>query len=153
MAGHSKVPWSKIFMYYISSEKVSYADCAKKFKVSESAVKIHGTAEQWVEKKQQAFKAAMVIMEERSAELIAQRNADHIKLAKSLLLGAAQQLATQKYLPDSARDIKDWIDTGVRIERQALGMDVKAGPAVKITDPKGQTYKITWGDGSSLEDY
>ena len=140
-------------MYYISSEKVSYEDCARKFKVSEASVKLHGSADKWVEKKQQAFKAALVIMEQRSAELIAKRNTDHIALAKSLLAGAAQQLATEKYLPESARDIKDWIETGVRIERQALGMDVKTGPAVSITDPKGQTIKVTWGDGASLEDY
>jgi len=153
VAGHSNIPWSKIFQYYVSSERVSYQDCCNKYHVSIQAVKEHGTAEEWVRRKKEIFKAALVLMESRTADVIAKRNTDHIALAKGLLGGAAQQLATQRYLPTNARDIKDWVIAGVDIERRALGMDVKTGPAVSVTNPQGQTVKVVWGDGSSLDDY
>lgn len=153
MAGHSLIPWSKIFQYYVSAEKVSYQDCANKYHVSIQAIKKHGTTEQWVQKKHDIFKAALVLMESRTADMIARRNADHIALAKSLLGGAARQMAEKGILPTSARDVKEWIETGVKIEREALGMGEKVNPQVSITNPQGMTYKITWGDGASLEEY
>jgi len=149
----ARIPWVKVFMYYLSSEKVTYEDCAKKFKISAISVKEKGASEKWVQKKQEAFKAALVLMEQRSAELIAQRNEDHVALAKSLLVRAAEALRDDKIKLKTARDIKEFIEVGVKIERDALGMNQKVGPAVSITDPKGQTIKVTWGDGSSLEDY
>ncbi len=153
MLGLAKIPWTKVYQYYISSETVTYDECAKKFHVSIQAVKEHGSAEHWTKKKQEIMQAALVLMDQRTAELIAQRNAKHVGLAQTMLEGVEQQLATKQFLPKSARDVKDWLDIGVKIERQGLGMNTNTGSAVKISNEKGQTLNVTWGDGSSLEDY
>ncbi|SRR5258708_1083823 len=155
------IDWNKIYAHYISSEEITLKDCAEKFDISHDVIRQHSSANQWTQKKQQVFQAALALTERKAVEELAKRNADHIALGLALQSGAAKQLAEKSILPKTPKDIRDWIVSGIAIERKARGMDQNS-PTVAIQQnnftnanfhavkPKGIPFEVEWGNGETL---
>lgn len=155
------IDWNKIYSHYISSEESTLKDCADKFDISHDVIRQHASANQWTKKKQQVFQAALALTERKAVEELAKRNANHIALGIALQSAAVKQMAEKNILPSTPKDIKDWIVSGITIERKARSMD-QNNPTVAIQQnnftnssfhnikPKGIPFEIQWGDGESL---
>ena len=53
-------------------------------------------------------------------------------------------------MPTTAHDILTWIEVGVKIERQALGMNQRVHDKTYIDTPQIK-FHITYGDGAEAE--
>ena len=69
------INWNKIYAHYVSSEEVTLKDCADKFGISHDVVRQHSSTNQWTQRKQQVFQAALALTERRTVEQLAKRNA------------------------------------------------------------------------------
>lgn len=147
-----KIDWTQVYSYYISNEKISYYDCASRFSISVDSIKKKGSEENWTSKKQQIHKAALAITEQKTTQKLVKRNESHIALGIALQSAAAKQMVEKGIVPATARDVKDWIATGVQIERKARGMDESIRASV-ILNTRQTRYHITWGDGAELDEY
>jgi len=146
-----KIDWSQIYSYYISNEKISYYDCASRFKVSVDSVKKKGAEEDWTAKKQQIHKTALALTEQKATQELVKRNESHIAIGIALQSTAVKQMVDKGIVPNTAKDVKDWIATGVQIERKARGMDISHSQVMISTSRV--RYHITWGDGAELNEY
>jgi len=150
MARHIKINWGAVYEFYLSGEKISYTDCAARFGINRTTVGDKGRAENWAQKKADIYQAATALTRKKMIDIISQRQEKHIELARELQSGALAQLR-KGIVPTQPRDIKDWAQVGVDMERKALGMDQRGNGNLKITNPDGVQYDIRWGDGSSLD--
>lgn len=147
-----QIDWQAVYTYYISNEKISYADCASHFNISIDSVKKKGSEKNWTSKKQEILKAALNLTEHRTINEIAERNTEHAKMGRAIQGVALEALATSEYKPKSFDDIRKGLETGIKIERTALGMDQRIYGKVYIDTPQIK-YHVVWGDGSELNEY
>jgi hypothetical protein len=124
---------------------------AERFHISLDYIKEVGAREKWILKRDQIFNAAYNLMDERTKENILKRTQDHIAFGKTLQSGAAKKLA-EGILPKTPHDIVGWIGVGIRLERQALGMDQKVHGKVYVETPTVK-YHVVYGDGAELSEY
>lgn len=146
------IDWQAVYSYYISNEKINYPDCASHFNISIDSVKKKGAEENWTDKKQQVLKAALSLTEQRTISEIAKRNEEHAKMGRAIQGIALEALATGNFKPKSFDDIRKGLETGIKIERQALGIDNRIYKKVFIDTPQIK-YHITYGDGAELTEY
>lgn len=147
-----QIDWQAVYSYYISNEKISYSDCASRFNISIDSVKKKGAENDWTNKKQQIMQAALNLTEQRTISEIAKRNAEHAKIGRAIQGVSLEALATSNFKPKSFDDIRKGLETGIKIERTALGMDQKVNGKVYIETPQVK-YHITYGDGAELWEY
>jgi hypothetical protein len=147
------IDWQAVYSYYISNEKINYPDCASHFNISIDSVKKKGAEENWTSKKQQVLKAALNLTEQRTISEIAKRNEEHAKMGRALQGISLEALATNQFKPKSFEDIRRGLETGIKLERQSLGLDRKETPSVEIANNKGQMLRIMWGDSTPLGDF
>jgi len=150
MAHHN---WSEIYQYYISNEGVSYQDCSDKFDIPVGTIKERGSLEKWNQKRITIFRTATQLMETRLLDAIIKRNEEHAKIGRALQGVALETLATSEYKPKSYDEIRKGLETGIKIERQALSMDKKIPSAVEIANNQGQRLRITWGDNEPVGEF
>ncbi|HUD44383.1 MAG TPA: hypothetical protein VMR41_02470 [Patescibacteria group bacterium] len=146
------IDWNEIYSHYISSESTTLKDCSQKFDVSHDVIRQHASSEQWSNKKAQVLRAALSLIDARTAEEVSKRNTEHIQIARAMIGVAAKKMA-DGIEPKDAKDIKEWVATAIDIERKALGMDEKVTPRVEMTNKQGQKMILTWGDGKPLKSY
>jgi len=146
------IDWAAVYSFYISSEKINYPDCASRFNISIDSVKRKGSEENWTNKKQQVLKAALNLTEQRTISEIAKRNEEHAKMGRALQGVALEALATSNFKPKSFDDIRKGLETGIKLERQALGMDNRLRGQVFVDTPQVK-YHVVWGDGAELSEY
>ena len=146
------IDWQAVYAYYISNEKINYPDCASHFNISVDSVKKKGAEENWTNKKQQILKAALNLTEQRTVSEIANRNEEHAKMGRALQGVALEALATSNFKPKSFDDIRKGLETGIKLERQALGMDNRVYKKVFVDTPQIK-YHVVWGDGAELDEY
>lgn len=146
------IDWQAVYSYYISNEKINYPDCASYFNISIDSVKKKGAEENWTSKKQQVLKAALSITEQRTISEIAKRNEEHAKMGRAIQGVALEALATSNFKPKSFDDIRKGLETGIKIERSALGMDHRIYAKAYLETPQVK-YHVVWGDGAELDEY
>ncbi len=151
-----QISWQKVYSFYLSNEKISYADCATKFNISIDSVKKKGAEGHWINKKLHVLQAAQKIIESKSAEVIAKRNEEHIKQARLLQGTALEAIAERGLRPDTFEMARRALETGQKLERTALNMD---RPTLAVQNnfnsfntprPQGQPFTIEEGDGTPL---
>lgn len=117
-----RLPWSDVYGYFISDERISLRDCSEKYGLNYDSLRQKASKEGWTWKKTQVFKNGLTMMESRTSEEIAKRNLVQIQYARMLLFKAAAALKAG-VLPQNARDIRQWVAVGISIERICLGMN------------------------------
>lgn len=117
-----RIIWSEAYGFFTSSENITLREVADKYHLNYDSLRQKASKEAWSWKKNQIFKNAYLLMDIRTTEEIAKRNEEQTKIARVLLMKAAEALKSG-VLPQSAKDIKQWIETGVEIERLCLGLD------------------------------
>ncbi len=147
-----QINWQEVYAFYLNSESISYADCASHFSISIDSVKKKGSVENWTGKKQQILQQALAITEQRTVNEIAKRNEEHAKIGRALQGVSLEALTKNEFKPKSFEDIRKGLDTGIKIERNALGMDNKVYGKVYVDTPTVK-YHITYGDGAELNEY
>ncbi|SRR5258708_3076956 len=146
------IRWDSVYSYFIASESITLADTARHFNIHTDYVRAKAAEDKWTEKKQQVMKTALSLVEERTVTEIAKRNMEHAKMGRAIQGVALEALATSSYKPKSFDDVRKGLETGIKIERQALGMDNKIYGKVFVDTPQVK-YHVVWGDGSELSEY
>lgn len=145
------IRWAEAYQFFISNESITYRHVSEKFHINYDYVKEVGARDKWTAKRDQVYKTALNLVDERTKEHLLERTQSHITFGKALQLGAAKKLAEGK-LPTTAHDILTWIQVGVNIERQALGMNQKIYDKTYVNTPQVK-FHITYGDGAELDEY
>jgi hypothetical protein len=132
-----RINWTDIFTFYLSSDIVTLRDCSQKFQVSYDVVRQKASKAKWRQVKKQSRQgmiqvAIQKVIQENSIQL-AQVNKNHLKLAQWLQGGAMKMLTEKGILPTTARDIQSWINSSIKIERNALGMSQTTQPKIETT--------------------
>lgn len=147
------INWLAVYNHFIANDTTTLADCASKFDIHVDYVRQKASQEQWTSKKLQVRQAALKLMEQQTADEIAKRNEEHAKMGRAIQGVALESLATSGYKPRSFDEIRKGLETGIKIERQALDMDRKIIPNVEISNNEGQRLLITWGDNTPIGEF
>ena len=119
----AKKNWTDIFNYFLGHEASSYVDLSKKFGVPIGTIKYKASKEKWQEQRKTLWNNANKKLEEELITKIVELKKQQADFGKMLQGKAAQSMASGKYEPKSAHQIKEWIDLGVKLERDGLGMN------------------------------
>ncbi len=115
--------WIEIYNFFLGNENASYTDLAKKFSVPLGSIKYRAAKERWHDKRKQLMATAIKKIEEETTVKIVELKRQQAEFGKMLQGKAAKSMASGKYEPKSAHQIKEWIDLGVKLERDGLGMN------------------------------
>jgi hypothetical protein len=119
-----RIQWSEIYAYFTANENITLRDCADKYGLNYDSLRQKASKEGWTWRKQQVQRNALVLMDNRTSEEIAKRNKKQIEFAQTLLAKAAQALS-EGIAPQNAKEIREWIETGIKIERICLELNVE----------------------------
>lgn len=125
----AKIDWIPAKRYYISDEKVSYADVAHKFGVSKTAVKERAKKENWQKLRKTTLLRVDQKLPEKLSESLAKIQARQAWIGKLL-----QQKGLEVLLETEPRNFKEAVQSvqaGIQIEREALKMNTPAETNVK----------------------
>ena len=118
-----KVPWSKLLAEYIGDETLSYRTISEKYRIALSTVKQHGTRENWPELRAKARQKMYQTMPEKAGESLAVTAMRHVKMGREFQTKALLALLRGTVKITTAREARMMLMTGIRIEREALGLD------------------------------
>jgi hypothetical protein len=142
--------WNKMFMEYITNEKVSYASLALKYGVSENTVEARGGREGWTTRRAETLLAAQKRLQDKAANVI---TAYKEKLGRAGVLASAtalDQLMDKGIKPTYPKDILAYLVQGLKMEGDAIGF--KSGEVQVIVNNQQQNnIKLVWGDGPAGE--
>ena len=135
----SKINWLVARNEYVIDESLSYEDIAQKYGVSKSQVVRVADKEQWQELRAKAKQNATEMLPKKVGESIAEVNERHVQTAKILQTkGMVAIIGDEKNgikpIPITSFDhARKAVDTGVTMERRALGLDKESGgPSVNV---------------------
>lgn len=125
----SKVDWDAVKYDYIFNS-VTFVELAKKYGVSETAIRKQSSRNNWPVEKQQASdkvqKSAYDKMEENRATQLATWNDEDIRLARAMRGRAAQMMVESANLDaNTLRAIASVADTAQKIARLAFGVSTE----------------------------
>lgn len=144
-----KINWVEAYSFFIASEQCTLRTTAEQFHIDYEYLRQRASDENWVKCKEDILQSARFILQEQARDDLVRRNQEMVKLARAMQIQGAQKIADGTVELKSARDIRDWILTGIEIERRCLNMDVKK------PEPEQEQKRviITWGDGKPLQSY
>lgn len=119
-----KINWSQALVDYLTDEKATYDSIALKYGVSKRAVVIHAKQDNWQElRTQTSLKVHQKLPEIVGANLaeIASKQAE----IGNKLVQKGLEAITGGSTPKTPQDARLFIQTGVEIQRKALGLDVE----------------------------
>lgn len=124
----SKVDWDAIKYDYIFNS-VTFVELAKKYGVSETAIRKQSSRNNWPVEKQQAGdkvqKSAFDLMQENRAVQLATWNDEDIRLARAMRSKAAQMMVAGDVDAATLRSIASVADTAQKIARLAFGVSTE----------------------------
>jgi hypothetical protein len=125
----SKVDWDALKYDYMFNS-VTFVELAKKYKVSETAIRKQSSRNNWPLEKQQASEkvqnSAFDLMQEQRSVQLAQWNDEDIRLARALRAKAAQMMMDSgKADAATLRSIASVADTAQKIARLAFGVSTE----------------------------
>jgi len=142
-----EIPWSEMFAKYISTEGMTMLRLAQEYGVSRRSVELHASKDSWVKKREEATAKAMQLAEEQAVIRIKDHNEQHIKMADRVLSIVEKQLDAG-IVPKNAKDLATWMDLGVKVSRDGLGMNNK-NQSLSF-NKKNESITLTWGDSSPV---
>jgi hypothetical protein len=154
------IDWLSVYNYFISSDTITLADCANKFGVHVDYVRQVAAKQNWTTKKLQVRQTAIALMEQKTANEIAKRNEEHAKIGRAIQGVSLEALASGNFKPKSFEEIRKGLETGVKLERQALNLDKQPSVAIQQNNfnntnfhtvkPKNIPFEIQWGNGDPV---
>lgn len=116
----TKIDWLKAKTEYVSDPTLSLKDIAKKYGVSETVTEERASKEKWVELRRTTLEKAGERLGEKLPETIAEINARHARMGRTLQ-GKGLKVIMSKD-PETFDDARLSVMSGIRIEREALGI-------------------------------
>lgn len=131
----SKISWSKALVDYIKDDTSTLADIAAKYGIDYGHLRNVAGQEKWSELREEIKLKSDKRLTEIVTETIADIKIRHANIGKAM---QAQGLNAIKagVRPMTANDVRLYVLTGIRIEREALGLD---DPDYK--DPNYEKFK------------
>lgn len=117
-----KINWSKAVADYLKDETLSYEDIANRYGVSKRAVVKRAVQDRWQELRKETALQVHQKLPEKLGESIADVKARHAKEGK-LFQGKGLEAVNSGKTPTNFYQALMGIVTGIRLERQALGLD------------------------------
>lgn len=128
----AKISWSKALIDYLSDETASYSSIAQKYGISVQAVKKRASKERWQDLKVKTIQKVDQKLPEKIGEEIAQVNAKHAYIGRTLTDKGIKAMEEHKLAPRNFDEAKESIKDGIKIEREALNIQDKQMPSVAI---------------------
>jgi LysM repeat protein len=128
----SKIKWIKAKTDYIKDETQSFESISKKYGVSVTAVKVRASKDGWVKLRKQTLQKVNQKLPEKLGNELAEIKARHARLGRILQGKGYQKISKQKAVPQDFDDARRAIETGVKIEREALDLNKNTPPMVNI---------------------
>lgn len=117
----SKHRWLEIKREYISDPTANYVELAKKYDVPYATLKTRATKDQWAKLKTEITKASEQKMLRDVEKGITEMKERHLKIGKLLQKLGLEAIEKGKYVPKSAKEARQFVAEGVRMEREASG--------------------------------
>lgn len=143
----NKIDWEQAYTFFISSEQHTLKETAEVFSIDYEYLRQRASDEKWILKKQEIASTARSLVEQQARDELVKRNTEMIQLCRAMQFKAAEVMAEGR-VQLKAKDIRDWIATGIEIERRCLNMDERQP---QLEEPK--KVIITWGNGKPLNSY
>lgn len=125
----TKYDWLKIKREYITNATESLESLAKKHSIPSTSLKARATKEKWALLKEEIQRKAEISIAQEAENDILEVKKRHVRIAK--LMQSVGLKALENYKPKNSRDARDFIIEGIKIEKQALGLDQnKPVPAI-----------------------
>ena len=121
----TKYPWLEIKREYITNPQLTQIALSKKYKVPEGTLNKRATREKWGAWRVEITKAAEQKMIKEAEYSIKEMKSRHLKLSKLLQKLGIEAIEKGKYIPKSAKEARQFISEGVRMEREATGVNRK----------------------------
>lgn len=131
----AKINWLQALQDYITDDTMSYEKIAFKYGVTKQAVALKASEENWVQLRSETRTKLIQQTKDKAADEMAQRNILHANIGRMLTEKAVRKVEDKEnpITPTSARDVREWIQAGVDIERRAYGMDRKDNVTFNIS--------------------
>jgi uncharacterized protein YjcR len=132
-----KIDWLSAKKDYLLNSKLSYADVAKKYGVSKLSVNKMAQKEKWQDARKKTLTKVNQELAENIGNKLAEVKVRHANLGKLLQEKGLNKIKKGKSIPKNFDDARKAIDTGVKIERDALDLDKPAIPTINIQNIVG----------------
>lgn len=130
-----KINWTKAAIDYAKDETLSYDDIANKYSISKRSVVKHAVRDDWQKLRSDVSLKVHQKLPEILSESIAEINARHAQQAKLLQVKGMEIIDSDKR-PRNYQEALNCIRSGIKIEREALGMNDDA-----VKDPHWEQFK------------
>ena len=118
-----KISWSKALADYLKDETQSYSSIASKYGVSKMAVCARAKIENWQGLRQKTLLKVNQNLTDLVSESVADTNARQAQMGKLLQAIALKAIKDKDLKPENIIQAVRSIVDGIKIERQALGLD------------------------------
>lgn len=116
--------WIEIYGYFISSERITLKKCAIEFSIPYDSLRQKAASEKWYEKKKQLYIDALSSIEAGTIEEIQRRTEEQVKQAQLLQQKGLTAILELSARPKTFEEARKAIETGIKLERAALGLDM-----------------------------
>ena len=126
----TKYDWFKLKKEFLSDPTMTYAKLAERHSMPVRTIQNRGNVHRWLALRTEIMKRA----EEKALREIESKHAEikfrHATIGKSLQAEGIQAINQKKKKPRTAKEALGFVTEGVRIEREAEGMEKEKGPQV-----------------------
>src|SRR5258708_1302651 len=117
--------WLVIKREYISDPTVSVRDLAKKHIVPLPSLQKRVGEEKWTLLREEVHTRAELALTKEAESDVLEVKKRHVRIARLMQKIGIEALEKHKYLPKSSKEAREFVVEGVKMEKQAMGMDDK----------------------------
>ncbi len=119
-----KYNWLVIKKDYVTNPQMTFPMLVKKYGVNLGTVQIKAAQEKWTLLRQQINdEAEKRLIHEDSINEIVEIKRRHIQVGKLMQKVGLEALEKYKYIPRSSKEAREFLVEGIKVEREALGMN------------------------------
>lgn len=127
----AKYNWLKAKKDFLTDSQMSLRALAKKHKIPLPSVEVKSRREGWLQLREEIMFAAEQRMLQEAEKEVAEVKQRHVKIGRLLQKRGVEAIEAGKK-PKSAREALQFTAEGVKIEREAMGIDRKQPQIVNI---------------------
>lgn len=117
----NRTNWTAIRSYFLANETATLRDCADRFGINYGSIRQKASDQGWTRQKQQIQIQAQSRLKEKTTDLVTKKIEEELAVGQ-ILIGKATQALASGIEPKTAAQIKSWVELGIKIQRDALGL-------------------------------
>ncbi len=137
-----KYNWIKVKMDYISDPTVGLQSLVKKYGMTIATIRKKAKEEAWAILREEIMTKAEKSLAREAGYALIKMKKRHIKIGKILQKVGLEAITKKKYVPSKPKEALGFIAEGLKIERQATGMDEKKHGSPSVINIVSQEKEI-----------